>query len=69
MERDQMPPCEANIADQKRKAEDRLQKLLLDGLNSPETELKPEGWADIRRQVLEKMQKSSPSDSDRIRIS
>ena len=52
-----MPPCEAH-ADEKRKAEDRLQKLLLDGLNSPETELRPEDWADIRREAIEKIQKS-----------
>jgi hypothetical protein len=62
MEPDQMPPCEGNLVDEKRKAEDRLQKLLLDGLNSPEAELKPEDWADIRRQAIEKMRKSARSD-------
>jgi hypothetical protein len=66
MESDQMPPCETNSVDEKRKAEDRLQKLLLDGLNSPEAELRPEDWADIRRQAIEKMQKSPRLDGCRI---
>ncbi len=33
-------------ADEKRKAEERLDSLLLEGLNSAETELHPEDWAD-----------------------
>lgn len=43
-------------ADEKRKAEDRLEALLLEGLNSPEAELKPEDWADIRKQALSKLE-------------
>jgi antitoxin ParD1/3/4 len=39
-------------ADEKRKAEDRLESLLLEGLNSPEAELQPSDWADIRKQAL-----------------
>jgi len=66
MEPGQMPPCEANIADEKRKAEDRLQKLLLDGLDSPETELRPEDWADIRRQAIEQMRESPRPNGCRI---
>jgi antitoxin ParD1/3/4 len=43
-------------ADEKRKAGDRLEALLLEGLNSPETELKPEDWADIRKQALTRLE-------------
>lgn len=39
-------------ADEKRRAEDRLEAMLLEGLNSAETELKPEDWADIRKEAL-----------------
>jgi len=43
-------------ADEKRKAEERLEALLLEGLNSPETELRPEDWADIRKQALARLE-------------
>lgn len=43
-------------ADEKRKAEDRLEALLLEGLNSPETELQPQDWTDIRKQALAKLE-------------
>ena len=43
-------------ADEKRKAEDRLESLLLEGLNSPETELQPSDWADIRKQALSRIE-------------
>jgi antitoxin ParD1/3/4 len=43
-------------ADEKRKAEDRLESLLLEGLNSPEVELQPSDWADIRKQALSRIE-------------
>lgn len=43
-------------ADEKRKAAERLEALLLDGLNSPETVLRPEDWSDIRAMALAKLQ-------------
>jgi antitoxin ParD1/3/4 len=43
-------------ADEKRKAEDRLEAMLLEGLDSPETELKPSDWADIRKQALARLE-------------
>ena len=39
-------------ADEGRKAEDQLQALLLEGLNSTESELTPADWQDIRREAL-----------------
>ncbi len=39
-------------ADAKRKAEERLETLLLDGLQSAETELTPADWNEIRREAI-----------------
>ena len=43
-------------ADEKRKAEERLEALLLEGLASPEAELRPEDWADIRKQAMARLE-------------
>lgn len=43
-------------ADEKRKAEDRLEAMLLEGLNSTETELSPADWSDIRQEALAKVE-------------
>ena len=43
-------------ADEKRKAEDRLAAMLLEGLNSTETELSPADWSDIRQEALAKVE-------------
>lgn len=42
-------------ADEKRKAEDRLEALLLEGLNSEETELTKDDWKAIRKGALAKV--------------
>ena len=42
--------------DEKRKAEDRLEAMLLEGLNSAETELSPADWNDIRKEALAKVE-------------
>ncbi len=42
-------------ADEKRKAEDRLEALLLEGLSSDESELTKEDWTAIRREALAKI--------------
>lgn len=39
-------------ADERRKAEDRLEALLLEGLNSEETELTKDDWSAIRSEAL-----------------
>jgi antitoxin ParD1/3/4 len=39
-------------ADERRKAEDRLEALLLEGLNSEETKMAPGDWAAIRKEAL-----------------
>ena len=41
---------------EKRKAEDRLEAMLLEGLNSTETELSPADWSDIRQEALAKVE-------------
>ena len=38
--------------DEKRKAEERLEALLLEGLQSEETELTHDDWKDIRKEAL-----------------
>ena len=43
-------------ADEKRKAEDRLEAMLLEGLNSAETELSPTDWSAIRKEALAKVE-------------
>ena len=43
-------------ADEKRKAENRLEAMLLEGLNSAETELSPTDWSAIRKEALAKVE-------------
>ncbi len=43
-------------ADEKRKAGERFEAFLLEGLNSPETELTPADWSEIRREALARLQ-------------
>jgi antitoxin ParD1/3/4 len=43
-------------ADEKRKAEDRLEAMLLEGLNNAEIELSPADWNDIRKEALAKVE-------------
>jgi len=42
-------------ADEKRKAEDRLEAMLLEGLASPETELTHRDFEDIRKEALSRL--------------
>ena len=42
-------------ADEKRKAEDRLEALLLKGLGDAQTELTPADWKMIRKEALAKV--------------
>ncbi len=42
-------------ADEKRKAEDRLEALLLEGMHSEETELTADDWQAIRKEALAKV--------------
>ena len=42
-------------ADEKRKAEEQLESLLLEGLGSEETALTPADWKAIRREALAKV--------------
>lgn len=42
-------------ADEKRKAEEHLEAKLLEGLNSPESELTPADWSAIRKDALAKL--------------
>ena len=39
-------------ADEKRKAEERLETPLLEGLQSAETELTPADWSEIRQEAI-----------------
>ncbi|MDA8094663.1 MAG: type II toxin-antitoxin system ParD family antitoxin [Betaproteobacteria bacterium] len=43
-------------ADERRKAEEDLEAKLLEGLNSPETELTPADWARIRKEALTRLE-------------
>ena len=43
-------------ADEKRKAEEQLEAMLLEGLNSPESELTKAGWKAIRGEALARIQ-------------
>jgi antitoxin ParD1/3/4 len=43
-------------ADLKRRAEERLEALLLEALDSPSREMTPEDWEEIRRQCRERIQ-------------
>lgn len=43
-------------ADEKRKAEEHLEAKLLEGLNSPDSELTPADWRVIRNEALAKLE-------------
>jgi antitoxin ParD1/3/4 len=43
-------------ADEKRKAEEQLEALLLEGLNSPESELTSGDWSAIRKEALARLE-------------
>jgi antitoxin ParD1/3/4 len=43
-------------ADEKRKAEEHLEAKLLEGLNSPESEMTPADWSAIRKEALAKLE-------------
>ena len=43
-------------ADEKRKAEEQLETMLLEGLNSAESELTAADWAAIRKEALAKVE-------------
>jgi len=43
-------------ADEKRKAEEQLEAKLLEGLNSPESELTPADWRTIRKEAWAKLE-------------
>ena len=42
-------------ADEKRKAEEQLEAMLLEGLNGPEGELTPAEWNAIRQEALARL--------------
>ncbi|MDC7683026.1 type II toxin-antitoxin system ParD family antitoxin [Asticcacaulis sp. BYS171W] len=42
-------------ADEKRKAEARLEALLMEGLASPESEFQASDWADIRKEAMARL--------------
>ena len=46
-------------ADEKRKAEEQLEAMLLEGLNSPESELTKADWKAIRGEALMRIQARS----------
>ena len=46
-------------ADEKRKAEEQLEAKLLEGLNSPESELTPADWKAIRSEAAARIQTRS----------
>ncbi len=46
--------------DEKRKAQERLEGLLLDGLNSSVSEMLPKDWDKLRNRVLKRRAKRSP---------
>ena len=46
-------------ADEKRKAEDQLEARLLEGLNSPESELTKADWQAIRSEAMARVQARS----------
>lgn len=47
-------------ADEKRKAEERIATLLLDGLNSAESGLGPTDWHDLRAMALARVEARKP---------
>ena len=46
---------------QTRKAKEQLDAALLEGLDSPAQELRPDDWSDIRREALERVAARKPS--------
>ena len=48
-------------ADEKRKAEERLETLLLEGLQSAETELTPADWSAILQEAIAQVKASTTS--------
>ena len=51
--------------DQKRQAAERLEAMLLEGLNSGNaTEITPDDWEDIRQAVRERIAKNKESNQD-----
>ncbi len=48
-------------SDEKRKAEERLEALLLEGLQSPETELTPADWSEIRQEAIARVKARRPA--------
>jgi antitoxin ParD1/3/4 len=47
-------------ADEKHKAEEQLEAMLLEGLNSPESELTAADWQSIRREALARLEARKP---------
>lgn len=45
--------------DEKRKAQERLEAMLLEGLNSEASAMRPEDWDEIRREGLAKIRESA----------
>jgi antitoxin ParD1/3/4 len=43
--------------DEKRKADERFEALLLEGIHSEETPLTPQDWADIRKQAMARIKR------------
>jgi antitoxin ParD1/3/4 len=43
--------------DEKRKAEERFEALLLEGIQSEETPLTPQDWADIRKEAMTRIKR------------
>ena len=43
-------------ADEKRKGEEQLETSLLEGLNSPESELTPADWGALRKEALARLE-------------
>jgi antitoxin ParD1/3/4 len=48
-------------ADQKRKAQDHFEALIIEGLDSPLSEMTPQDWDDIRREGLARIRTKSKS--------
>jgi len=48
-------------ADEKREAEERLETLLLEGLQSAETELTPADWSEIRQEAIAQVKARRPA--------
>jgi antitoxin ParD1/3/4 len=48
-------------ADEKRKAEERLETLLLEGLQSAQTELTPADWSEILQEAIAQVKARRPA--------